>query len=127
MGGLIIGQETAAALGVRHYFAERVDGALVLRRGFGVASGERVFVVEDVVTTGKSTREVLELVAAAGGKPVGAVSIVDRSEGRAARGVPYAALWAVRVPAWAAAECPRCRAGEPVVKPGSRTEKKNVP
>lgn len=122
MGGLIIGQEVARALGVRHYFTERVDGKVSLRRGFAVEPGERVVVVEDVVTTGKSTKEVLELVRAAGAEPVGALSVVDRSEGRAGLGVPHAALWSVPAPAWEPASCPACKAGTPYVKPGSRKE-----
>lgn len=125
MGGLMIGHEVARALGVRHFFTERVDGTMVLRRGFALKAGEKVLVVEDVVTTGKSTKEVFDLVRAAGAKVVGAVSVVDRSEGKSNLGVPYAALWAVSVPAWKAEECPLCKAGVPAAKPGSRTEKKN--
>ena len=125
MGGLMIGHEVARALGVRHYFTERVDGTMVLRRGFSLKPGEKVVVVEDVVTTGKSTKEVFEVVKAAGAKVVGAVSIVDRSEGKSNLGVPYSALWAVSVPAWTPEQCPPCRAGIPVLKPGSRMEKKN--
>jgi len=124
MGGLIIGQEVARALGVRHYFAERQDGVMTLRRGFALEPGERVLVVEDVVTTGKSTKEVFALVRAAGAEPAAAASIVDRSEGLQL-GAPYASLWSVSAPAWTAEQCPRCAAGEPAVKPGSRTEKKN--
>ncbi|MBI4371036.1 MAG: orotate phosphoribosyltransferase [Elusimicrobia bacterium] len=126
MGGLIIGQEVARSLGVRHYFTERTDGVMGLRRGFSLKPGERVLVVEDVVTTGKSTKEVFEVARAAGAEVVGALSIVDRSDGRSALGVPYAALWAVAVPAWPAADCPPCRAGVPVVKPGSRKELKHA-
>ncbi len=125
MGGLIIGQEVARALGLRHYFAERVDGVMTMRRGFRVEPGESVLVVEDVVTTGKSTKEVFALVKAAGASIGAAASIIDRSEGRAELGVPYASLWEVAVPAWTPEQCPRCKAGEPFVKPGSRTEKKN--
>ncbi len=125
MGGLMIGHEVARALGVRHYFTERVDGIMVLRRGFSLKPGEKVVVVEDVVTTGKSTKEVFEVIKAAGAEIVGALSIVDRSEGKLNLGVPYSALWTVSVPAWTPAKCPPCRAGIPAVKPGSRTEKKN--
>ncbi len=124
MGGLMIGHEVARALGVRHYFTERVDGAMLLRRGFTLKPGEKVIVVEDVVTTGKSTKEVFEVIKAAGAKVAGALSVVDRSEGKSNLGVPYAALWAVSVPAWKPEECPLCKAGTPAVKPGSRTEKK---
>ena len=124
MGGLIIGHEVARALGVRHYFTERVDGTVTLRRGFALKPGEKILVVEDVVTTGKSTKEVFELIRAAGAVVSGACSVVDRSEGKADLGAPYAALWTVAVPAWTAMACPACKAGVPVVKPGSRKETK---
>lgn len=124
MGGLIIGQEVARALGVRHYFTERVDGAVQLRRGFSLKPGETVVVVEDVVTTGKSTKEVFALVRAAGAEPVGALSVIDRSEGKADLGVPHAALWTVAVPAWDPKDCPACKQGIPYMKPGSRKETK---
>jgi orotate phosphoribosyltransferase len=124
MGGLIIGQEVARALGVRHYFTERVEGTVQLRRGFGLKPGETVVVVEDVVTTGKSTKEVFALIRAAGAEPVGALSVIDRSEGKAGLGVPHAALWTVAVPAWDPAACPACKQGIPYIKPGSRKETK---
>ena len=124
MGGLMIGHEVARALGVRHYFTERAEGTMVLRRGFSLKPGEKVIVVEDVVTTGKSTKEVFEVIKAAGATVAGAASIVDRSEGKSNLGVPYAALWAVSVPAWKPEDCPLCKTGVPAVKPGSRTEKK---
>lgn len=124
MGGLMIGHEVARSLGVRHYFTERADGTMLLRRGFALKPGEKVLVVEDVVTTGKSTKEVFEVIKAAGAVVSGAASVVDRSEGRSNLGVPYAALWAVSVPAWKPEDCPLCKAGVPAVKPGSRTEKK---
>jgi len=125
MGGLIIGQEVARALGVRHYFTERVDGAVMLRRGFSVKPGENVLVVEDVVTTGKSTKEVFDVIRSAGAVVTGACSVVDRSEGKSASlAVPYAALWTVAVPSWPADACPACKAGTPAVKPGSRKETK---
>lgn len=125
MGGLIIGQEVARALGVRHYFTERVDGTVMLRRGFTVKPGENVLVVEDVVTTGKSTKEVFDVIRQAGAVVSGACSVVDRSEGKsAALAVPYAALWTVAVPSWPADACPACKAGTPAVKPGSRKETK---
>ena len=122
MGGLMIGHEVARALGVRHYFTERVDGNMTLRRGFRLESGEKVVVVEDVITTGKSTKEVFAVLAAHGAKAMGALSIVDRTEGRADLGVPHAALWPVSVPAWRPEDCPACKAGTPFVKPGSRKE-----
>lgn len=124
MGGLMIGHEVARALGVRHYFTERVDGKVLLRRGFALKPGEKVIVVEDVVTTGKSTKEVFEVIKAAGAIASGAVSIIDRSEGKSNLGVPYSALWTVSVPAWKPEECPSCKAGIPAIKPGSRMEKK---
>ena len=123
MGGIIIGHEVARGLAVRALFTERVDTAFTLRRGFALEPGERVAVVEDVVTTGKSTREVLDVLRAAGAVPVVCASIVDR---RAASGgpemdcVPYRTLLALDVPAFEPAACPRCAAGDPLVAPGSR-------
>ena len=120
MGGLMIGHETARALGVRHYFTERVDGIMSLRRGFALKPGERVVVIEDVVTTGKSTKEVFAVLRAAGAQIAAAGSIVDRSESRADLGVPYACLWTASAPSWKPEDCPLCQAGTPLVKPGSR-------
>ncbi|OGS38538.1 MAG: orotate phosphoribosyltransferase [Elusimicrobia bacterium RIFOXYD12_FULL_66_9] len=122
MGGLIIGQEVARSLGVRHYFTERVDAVMTLRRGFELKRGEKVLVVEDVVTTGKSTKEVFAVLRAAGASVAAAGSIVDRSEGRSDFGVPYAALWTASVPSWKPEDCPLCKAGQPFIKPGSRKE-----
>jgi orotate phosphoribosyltransferase len=124
MGGLMIGHEVARAFGVRHYFTERVDGTMLLRRGFTLKPGEHVVVIEDVVTTGKSTKEVFEVIRAAGAVVAGAGSVVDRSEGKANLGVPHSALWTVAVPAWTPDACPQCKAGVPAVKPGSRKETK---
>jgi orotate phosphoribosyltransferase len=124
MGGLMIGHEVARALGVRHYFTERVDGVVLLRRGFALKPGEKVIVVEDVVTTGKSTKEVFEVIKAAGASVMGALSIIDRTDGELDLKAPYSALWKVAIPAWAPELCPPCRAGIPVIKPGSRMEKK---
>jgi len=123
MGGLMIGHEVARALGVRHYFTERVDGKVLLRRGFALKPGEKVIVVEDVVTTGKSTKEVFELVRAFGADVLGALSIIDRTDGEPDLRAPYSALWKVNIPAWAPELCPPCRAGIPFIKPGSRMEK----
>jgi orotate phosphoribosyltransferase len=124
MGGVIIGHEAGRGLSVRAIFAERVDGAFTLRRGFALEPLERVAVVEDVVTTGKSTREVLAVLRAAGAEPVVCGSIVDRrataEKGPAVDGVPYRALLALEVPAWEPTACPLCARGEPVVSPGSR-------
>ncbi len=121
LGGLIIGHEVARALGVRFLFTERdADRKMSLRRGFTLATGERVFVVEDVITTGGSTMEVIEIVRAAKAVAVGAGSIVDRSGGTADLGIPRAALATLKVEAHQPDECPMCKAGEPVIKPGSR-------
>ena len=120
LGGIVIGQEVARALGVRAIFAERQDGALTLRRGFSLARGERVLVVEDVVTTGGSTRETIEVARAAGAKVVGAAAIIDRSGGQQGLDVPFHALAAVTFPTYRQDACPMCASGQPVVKPGSR-------
>ena len=120
LGGIIIGQEVARALSVRAVFAERQDGKLVLRRGFSLASGERVLVVEDVVTTGGSTRETIEIARACGATVVGAAAIIDRSGGQQNLDVPFRALASVSLPTYQPETCPLCAAGQPVVKPGSR-------
>ena len=121
LGGLIIGHEVAQALGVRFLFTERdADRKMSLRRGFTLSPGERVAVVEDVITTGGSTMEVIEIVRAAGAIPVAAGSIVDRSGGTAELGIPRAALVTLKVETHQPEQCPMCQAGEPVVKPGSR-------
>lgn len=124
MGGVVIGHEVGRGLGRRAIFTERVDGVFALRRGFALDAGERVAVVEDVVTTGKSTREVLDVLRRAGAVPVVCGSIVDRRPAAektgAVDGVPYRALLALDVPAWEPAACPLCARGEPVVAPGSR-------
>lgn len=121
LGGIVIGQEVGRALGVRAIFAERQDGKLSLRRGFSLAPGERVLVVEDVVTTGGSTRETIDVARAAGATVVGAASIIDRSAGQQNLDVPYLALATVSLPTYQPENCPLCAAGQPVVKPGSRT------
>jgi orotate phosphoribosyltransferase len=120
LGGIVIGQEVGRALGVRAIFAERQEGALALRRGFSLAPGERVLVVEDVVTTGGSTRETIEVARAAGAEVVGAAAIIDRSGGDLSLDVPFAALATLSVPTYSPDACPLCAAGQPVVKPGSR-------
>ncbi len=120
LGGVFVSHETARALGVRALFAERVNGELTLRRGFTIGTGERVLVVEDVITTGKSTRETIEVVQKAGGVVVAAASLVDRSGGKAELGVPYRSLVTLNVPAYAPGSCPLCRTGSAPVKPGSR-------
>jgi orotate phosphoribosyltransferase len=120
LGGVIVGHEVARALGVRAIFAERQEGRLTLRRGFQLSPGERVLVVEDVVTTGLSTRETMDVARAAGAQVVGAASLVDRSAGAAGLDVPFLALLAMDLPTWDPAACPLCAQGVEVVKPGSR-------
>ena len=126
VGGLIIGHEVARAKGtydkpVRFLFTERdAQGNMTLRRGFSVEPGETAVVVEDVVTTGGSTREVIALLGTAGARVLGAGSIIDRSGGRADLGVPRVALATLDVVAYSPEECPLCKQGLPVVKPGSR-------
>ncbi len=121
LGGLIIGHEVARALGVRAIFAERAGGsALTLRRGFALAPDDRVLVVEDVFTTGKSTRETIDVARDAGAQVVGAAAIVDRSGGTIDFGVPSHALVRLEVPTYEPDSCPLCAQGVPVVKPGSR-------
>ena len=120
LGGVVIGHEVARALGVRSIFAERRDGALTLRRGFMLAPGERVLVVEDVVTTGGSTRETIDVARAQDSRVVGAAAIIDRSGGASTFDVPFCALATVAYPALDPSECPQCAKGEPAVKPGSR-------
>jgi len=119
LGGLIIGHEVARGLGVRAMFAERLEGRLALRRGFAIEPGERVLVVEDVVTTGGSTRETLEVAREAGGEVVGAAAIINRG-GAVDVGVPFHALATVSLPTWPEAEIPGWLAAIPVTKPGSR-------
>jgi orotate phosphoribosyltransferase len=119
LGGVIIGHEVARALGVRALFAERQDGVLTLRR-FVLGERDRVLVVEDVITTGGSTRETMQVAAASGAHVVGAAAIVDRSSGHAKLGVPFEALLTVEVPTYQPSDCPLCANGVPIVKPGSR-------
>jgi orotate phosphoribosyltransferase len=121
LGGLIIGHETARALGVRFLFTERdADRKMSLRRGFVLQPGEVAVVVEDVITTGGSTREVIDIVRMYGAEPVAAGSIIDRSGGAVDLGIPRVALETLQVTAYDRAVCPLCSAGEPLVKPGSR-------
>jgi len=120
LGGVLVAHETARAFGCRGLFSERQDGAMTLRRGFTLAEGEPVVVVEDVITTGGSTREVLEAVRQHGAQVLAVGSLVDRSGGSVELGVPRASLLSLEVPSYAVEACPLCRAGSAPVKPGSR-------
>jgi orotate phosphoribosyltransferase len=120
IGGLIIGHEVARALGVRALFAERQDGALTLRRGFSLTADDRVVVVEDVVTTGGSTRETMEVARRAGATVLAAGSVMDRSGGSWTPDVPFQAMATLSLPTYAPEACPLCAKGLPVTKPGSR-------
>jgi orotate phosphoribosyltransferase len=117
---LIIGHEVARALGARAIFAEREDGVLRLRRGFSVSEAERVVVVEDVITTGGSTRETMQVATAAGAQVVAATAIVNRSGGSATLDVPLYALLDLSLPTYDPDTCPLCANGVPIQKPGSR-------
>jgi orotate phosphoribosyltransferase len=120
IGGIIVAHETARAVGCRALFTEREAGGMTLRRGFRINPDERVLVVEDVVTTGGSTRETIEAVTKAGGQVIGAGSIVDRSGGAVDVGTSRAALLTLDVPTYDPADCPLCRQGTVAIKPGSR-------
>lgn len=120
IGGILVSHETARALGVRALFAERVNGMLTLRRGFVIKQGERVLVVEDVITTGKSTKETIDVVKQTGGVVVAAASLIDRSGGKAEIGVPYKSLVTLNIPTYQPDACPMCKAGSAPIKPGSR-------
>ena len=120
LGGIIIGQEVARALGVRAIFAERHEGALTLRRGFSLSSADRVLIVEDVITTGGSTRETAKVAAASGAAVLGAAAIIDRGTPGHLQ-LPLQALVQMTVPTYSPESCPLCEKGIAVVKPGSRT------
>ncbi len=120
IGGLVIGYAVALALNVRFIWTERQDGVMTLRRGFSLKEGERVLVVEDVITTGGSTRECIEALEKNGANVVGAASIIDRSNGKADVGVPRIALVCLDVPTYQPEACPLCEAGSFAYKPGSR-------
>ena len=120
LGGVLVAHEVARATGVRGIFAERQDGVLKLRRGFEIRPGEKAFVVEDVVTTGGSTKETMDVVIQAGGIVLAAGSLIDRSGGRTDLGVPRTALAVLDVPTFSQDECPMCKTGSQAIKPGSR-------
>jgi orotate phosphoribosyltransferase len=123
IGGLIIGFAVAQALGTRFIWTERENGAMTLRRGFSVDKGERILIVEDVITTGGSTRECIAALKKYGANIIGAASIVDRSSGKADVGVPRVSLVSLNVPSYDPTDCPLCVAGIEALKPGSRTSK----
>ena len=120
LGGITLAYEVARAIGARGLFTERRDGSMVLRRGFSIEKGEKVLVVEDVVTTGGSTKEVINVVNALGGQVVGVGSIIDRSGQDLDFGVPFNALAAIKVQTFEEKDCPFCKKNIPVTKPGSR-------
>ncbi|RKO67317.1 orotate phosphoribosyltransferase [Desulfofundulus salinus] len=120
LGGILVSYEVARALGARSLFTERENGVMTLRRGFVLSPGERVLVVEDVITTGGSVREVIDVVREAGAQVVGAAALVDRSNGTVDLGVILRALLTVPAVSYSPKECPLCRQGIPAVKPGSR-------
>lgn len=120
MGGIIVAYEVGRALGVKTFFTERENGAMALRRGFTINPGEKVLVVEDVVTTGGSVKEVIEVVREKGGEVVGVGVLVDRSAGKADFGVPTQSILQLEIESYDPEECPLCKQGLPVIKPGSR-------
>lgn len=122
MGGIIIGQEMGRALQVDAMFVERPEGTFEFRRGFALEPGDKVLMVEDVVTTGKSSREAIKAIEEAGGRVIAAASLVDRSGGTADLGVPYFSLVEINFPTYAADELPPELAKTPATKPGSRIQ-----
>jgi orotate phosphoribosyltransferase len=120
IGGIVIGHEVARALGARFVWTEREAGQMTLRRGFTIAPGEKTLIVEDVITTGGSTRDTIEAVRRAGADVLAAASIIDRSGGSVDVGVPLTSLASLRVLSVESSVCDACKLGEPVVKPGSR-------
>jgi orotate phosphoribosyltransferase len=120
LGGIIIAYEVAKNLKARAIFAEREEGKMTLRRGFKIRKGERVLVIEDVITTGGSVLEVINLAREAGGEVVGVGAVVDRSGGRIKLGVRLESLIGLEIATYHPGECPMCREGVPLVKPGGR-------
>jgi len=120
IGGLVIGFAVAHALNVRFIWTERQDGVMTLRRGFTLRPNEKILVVEDVITTGGSTRECIAALEQNGGKVIAAASVIDRSNGTADVGVPRISLLEMNVPTFVADVCPMCKAGDTAYKPGSR-------
>jgi orotate phosphoribosyltransferase len=122
IGGLMVGQELARQLGVRFIFTERENGKMVLRRGYNIKSHEKILIAEDVITTGGSVKEVLEIVESAKGYPVGIGAIVDRSEGQIDFDIPLYATVDVKSVTYPADKCPLCKQKIPLIKPGSRSK-----
>lgn len=120
VGGIIMGYAVASSLNKKNIFAERVNGKMTFKRGFNIEKGEKCIVVEDVVTTGGSVKEVVELIQNMGGNVVAVAAIVDRSSGKADFGVPFYSLLSVDIPTYAAEDCPLCKEGLAIIKPGSR-------
>ena len=120
IGGIILSYEVSRLLGVQNMFVERENGAMTLRRGFEIQPGQKVLIVEDVVTTGGSVVETMDVVRAAGGEIIGVGVIVDRSAGKVDFGVPLHSVISMEVKSYPADECPVCETGLPLVKPGSR-------
>ncbi len=123
IGAIQMSYEVGKQLGVKNIFAERENGAMTLRRGFTIEKGQRVLIVEDVVTTGGSVREVMDLVKECGGEIVGVGSIVDRTGGKIDFGVPYRSAFSMDITSYEPDDCPICKSGLPLVKPGSRGAK----
>ncbi|NLY43041.1 MAG: orotate phosphoribosyltransferase [Clostridiaceae bacterium] len=124
IGAIQMAYEVSRWLGVKNIFAERENGKMTLRRGFTVERGQRVLVVEDVVTTGGSVKEVIDIVKESGGEVVGVGAIVDRSGGSIDFGTPFESVISMKVESYEAEECPLCKEGIPIVKPGSRNMNK---
>ena len=120
LGGVTLAYEVARAIGRRGLFTERQDGKMVLRRGFSISQGEKVLVVEDVVTTGGSTKEVIDLVKSFGADVIGVGSIIDRSSAGIDFGAPFKPLAKVDVETFEEGKCPLCKKQAPITKPGSR-------
>ncbi len=121
IGGIILAYEVARQLGVMAIFAERENGVMTLRRGFEITPGSRVLVVEDVITTGGSVKEVIDAVRSAGGEVAGVACVVDRSRGKALFDVPYKSVIKIDIDTFDPQECPLCKSGSAAIKPGSRS------
>ncbi|MBN1354922.1 orotate phosphoribosyltransferase [bacterium] len=123
IGGILVAHELAFSLGIRAIFGERQEGFMRLRRGFEIRPGEKFILAEDVVTTGKSTREILNLVTECGGVPLGIAALADRSGNKADLPLPVISLITLNIDNWAPEECPLCKSGIPVDTPGSRFQR----